>query len=135
MLELCHAAEIREIREKLLKAVLNHDIDFFAKFEEITDDSRDWLQALWQYYEADRNEKKQDYTPKSLCKLVACLAGKADSIYDCCSGSGALTLGLLQQNSNASVYVEELDERVIPFLLFNLCIKNADGVVVKSPVA
>lgn len=132
LLELCHAAEIREIREKLLEAVLNHDIDFFAKFEETTDDSRDWLQALWQYYEADRNEKKQDYTPKSLCELVARLSGEANSIYDCCGGSGALTLGLIRKNSNASVYVEELDERVIPFLLFNLCIKNASGVVING---
>lgn len=89
---------------------------------------------MWQYYEADRIEKKQDYTPKSLCKLVASLAGKAKSIYDCCGGSGALTKAFMDMHGADSIFVEELDERVIPFLLFNLCLHNASGYVVNGDV-
>ena len=120
ILELCNSKEVQEIGDVLMSVVLNHDINFFEKYESKIDDTKDWLQALWQYYEADRTEKKQDYTPKSLCKLVASLAGKADTVYDCCGGSGALTKAFIDMHGTKNVLVEELDERVIPFLLFNL---------------
>lgn len=134
ILELCNSKEVQEIGDVLMSVVLNHDINFFEKYESIVDDTKDWLQALWQYYEADRTEKKQDYTPKSLCKLVASLAGKADTVYDCCGGSGALTKAFIDMHGTKNVLVEELDERVIPFLLFNLCLHNVSGYVVNGNV-
>ena len=112
--------ETADIGEKLLEACLQNKIEVFDEYLKITDNTKDWLQALWQYYEADRTEKKQDYTPKSLCKLVSLLAGDCKTIYDCCGGSGALTIECLKNRNNANVFVEELDSRVIPFLLFNL---------------
>lgn len=124
----------REIREKLMNAVLNRDIDFFEKFNETVDDSKDWLQAFYQYYEADRKEKKQDYTPKCLCELVSRLAGSCDSLYDCCGGTGALTLQNLKDKSIKNIFIEEIDENVIPFLLFNLCLQNASGYVINGNV-
>lgn len=132
ILELCNVKEIKDIGDVLMSVVLNNDVDFFCKYEAIIDDTKDWLQALWQYYEADRTEKKQDYTPKSLCKLVASLAGKADTVYDCCGGSGALTKAFIDMHGTKNVLVEELDERVIPFLLFNLCLHNINGYVVNG---
>lgn len=134
ILELCKVKEIKDIGDVLMSVVLNNDVDFFAQYENIIDDTKDWLQALWQYYEADRTEKKQDYTPKSLCKLVASLAGKADTVYDCCGGSGALTKAFIDMHGTKNVLVEELDERVIPFLLFNLCLHNISGYVVNGNV-
>lgn len=134
ILELCKVKEIKDIKNVLMSVVLNNDIDFFTQYENIIDDTKDWLQALWQYYEADRTEKKQDYTPKSLCKLVASLAGKADTVYDCCGGSGALTKAFIDMHGTKNVLVEELDERVIPFLLFNLCLHNVSGYVVNGNV-
>lgn len=134
ILELCNVKEIKNIGDVIMSVVLNHDINFFEKYENIIDDTKDWLQALWQYYEADRTEKKQDYTPKSLCKLVASLAGKADTVYDCCGGSGALTKAFIDMHGTKNVLVEELDERVIPFLLFNLCLHNVSGYVVNGNV-
>lgn len=133
-MELCKVNEINDIGDVLMPVVLNHDIEFFEKYESIIDDTKDWLQALWQYYEADRTEKKQDYTSKSLCKLVASLAGKADTVYDCCGGSGALTKAFIDMHGTKNVLVEELDERVIPFLLFNLCLHNVSGYVVNGNV-
>lgn len=127
-------SEIKDIGEVLLKAVLNHNVDFFNKYKSMIDDTKDWLQALWQYYEADRAEKKQDYTPKSLCKLVSALAGDCKTVYDCCGGSGALTIEMLKSHKIDNVFVEELDEKVIPFLLFNLCLHNANGFVVNGDV-
>lgn len=132
MFELCAVSQIAEIRDVLYNAVLSQDISIFNGYNSIIDDTKDWLQALWQYYEADRTEKKQDYTPKSLCKLVAALAGECNSVYDCCGGSGALTVEMLKNRKVENVFVEELDERVIPFLLFNLCLCNANGYVVNG---
>lgn len=134
MFDLCGVSEISEIRDVLFNAVLSQDIAIFEGYSNIIDDTKDWLQALWQYYEADRTEKKQDYTPKSLCRLVSELAGDCNSVYDCCGGSGALTVEMLKNRDIENVFVEELDERVIPFLLFNLCLRNASGYVINGDV-
>lgn len=134
ILSLCEVQKIKDIGEVLMRVVLNNETAFFDKYNEIIDDSKDWLQALWQYYEADREEKKQDYTPKSLCKLVSALAGECKTVYDCCGGSGALTIQMLKDHKTEVVYIEELDENVIPFLLFNLCLHGAIGVVVNGNV-
>lgn len=130
--ELLGIEKTEEIGEKLLDVVLNNKTEVFDSFKEIAYDRKDWLQALWQYYEADRSFKKQDFTPKSLCKLVSALVGECKSIYDCCGGSGALTLQNLKDKSIDEVYIEELDSRVIPFLLFNLALHNASGTVVNG---
>lgn len=134
ILSLCDVNTIQDISCVLLKVSLENDISFFDNYSNIVDNSKDWLQALWQYYEADRTEKKQDYTPKSLCELVAMLGGEVDSIYDCCGGSGALTKAYIRTHNVKDIYVEELDENVIPFLLFNLCLSNANGYVVNCDV-
>lgn len=135
ILKLCNVNKIENISDVLMNAVMTHNTAFFDKFNGIIDDSKDWLQALWQYYQADRIEKKQDYTPKTLCKLVSALAGKCETLYDCCGGSGALSLQVLKDNESLrNVYIEELDSKVIPFLLFNLCLKNAKGKVINGNV-
>ena len=134
MFELCGVSEISKIRDVLYNATLSQDVAIFDGYNSIIDDTKDWLQALWQYYESDRTEKKQDYTPKSLCRLVAALAGECNSVYDCCGGTGALAVEMLKNRDIKNVFVEELDERVIPFLLFNLCLCNANGYVVNGDV-
>lgn len=135
ILELCKTDKVENIGDVLMSAVMSHNTAFFDKFNEIVGDSKDWLQALWQYYQADRTEKKQDYTPKSLCKLVSVLAGNCQNLYDCCGGSGALSLQILKDNENLQdVCIEELDTKVIPFLLFNHCLKNAKGKVINGNV-
>lgn len=136
-LKLCKVENVAEISEVLLNVVLKNDIAFFEKFQELTknENKTDFLQSLWQYYCADRNEKKQDFTPRSICRLVAKLSGEADSFYDCCGGSGALTIEMLNFNKNAkNIFIEELDKNVIPFLLFNICLKNVNGIVVNGNV-
>lgn len=131
MLKLCDTSDLKEIGNNLFRVVLSNETQFYDEYNElVANESKDWLQALWQYYEADRTEKKQDYTPKSLCKLVSALVGDCETIYDCCGGSGALTLQNLKDKAISNVYIEELDENVIPFLLFNLSLHNANGYVI-----
>lgn len=96
----------------------------------------DYLQKIWQFYMADRKDKKQDFTPKSLAKLVAELTKNRDEnwVYDMCSGSGALTIQKWCSNKNLKFVCEELDENLIPFLLFNLKIRNIEGYVINGNV-
>ena len=128
-LDLCHVENVGDTKQVLYDVVMSNNIDFFEKFTSIIDDSKDWLQAIWQYYEADRKEKKQDYTPDSIKNLVSVLAGETESVFDCCAGSGALSLGMLKNCKVEKIYIEEKDDNVIPYLLFNLCDSNAEAYV------
>ena len=96
----------------------------------------DYLQKIWQFYMADREGKKQDFTPKSLGKLVAELTKSTTEewCYDMCSGSGALTIQKWVTNKNLKFVCEELDTNLIPFLLFNLKIRNIEGYVINGNV-
>ena len=73
---------------------------------------------------ADRKEKKQDYTPQSLARLMGALTGNADRIVDMCAGSGALIIQKWNQNHDIKFTALEIDENVIPFLLFNMTLRN-----------
>lgn len=86
--------------------------------------SIDWLQKIWQYYLADRKDKKQDYTPASIAEFMGMLAGSADRIVDMCAGSGALIIQKWKQDPNIRFTAIELDENVIPFLIFNMVLRN-----------
>ena len=84
----------------------------------------DWMQMIYQYYLADRKEKKQDYTPASLAQFMGLLAGDSEEIVDMCAGSGALIIQKWQQNHDTRFTALEIDENVIPFLLFNMVLRN-----------
>lgn len=84
----------------------------------------DWMQKIYQYYLADRKEKKQDYTPSSLAQFMGLLAGNSESVTDMCAGSGALIIQKWNQNCNTEFIAIEIDENVIPFLLFNMVLRN-----------
>lgn len=98
----------------------------------------DWLQKCYQFFLADRGKdsKQQDYTPATLSSLVAQLV-KGDNnkiIYDYCSGSGSLTIATWKQFPMSHFICHELDGNVIPFLLFNLSIRNISATVVHGDV-
>lgn len=86
--------------------------------------SVDWMQKIYQYYLADRKEKKQDYTPASLAQFMGLLAGDSEEIVDMCAGSGALIIQKWRQNHDTRFTALEIDENVIPFLLFNMVLRN-----------
>lgn len=86
--------------------------------------SVDWMQMIYQYHLADRKEKKQDYTPKSLAKFMGMLVGDGEMITDMCAGSGALIIQKWNQNHDLEFKAIEIDGNVIPFLLFNMVLRN-----------
>ena len=138
--------ELKELTEKF-KEIFGELEDFnlelltesncFKYLELINNDlETDYLQKIWQFYMADRENKKQDFTPKSLGKLISELTKSTaeEWVYDMCSGSGALTIQKWCSNKNLKFVCEELDENLIPFLLFNLKIRNIEGYVINGNV-
>lgn len=128
--------DIDHLGDALMETVKNHNTDVYDKFCSLVDNdlSVDHLQKIFQYYHADRDEKKQDYTPKSVAEFMSRLIGDADIVVDLCAGSGALTIQRWNQNHDQKCRLFELDENVIPFLLFNLAVRNIDSSVCRADV-
>lgn len=137
-LELFNIKDTDELGEQLKKACMKNDFEKFEKFLELieSDLSIDWMQKIFQYYEADRKSKMQDYTPKSLAILTAKLAGDHEEVIDMCGGSGALTIQkwASSQNKEQEFEIYEFDENVIPYLLFNLVIRNIKSTIYQADV-
>ncbi len=54
------------------------------------------------------------------------LVGDNTEIVDMCAGSGALTIQKWNQNKNSTFKLFELDEKVIPYLAFNMILRNIE---------
>ena len=107
--------------------------DILSQYVDMVDGDleTDNLQKIFQYYHADRKEKCQDFTPKSIAKLCAAeTVTNGGVVYDLCAGSGALTIQKWAQDPDKIFICEELDERVIPLLLFNMAVRNMSGYVI-----
>lgn len=125
-------ASVENIEEKVMETLLDPEKkDFLSELylKAVDNDLQtDYMQKIWQYYRADRKEKCQDYTPKSLAKLCSALTESNGKVcYDLCAGSGALTIQKWVQNKNKIFICEELDKKVFPLLLFNMAIRNIEG--------
>ena len=125
-LELFGAESPEQLGPALMAAI--NDPEKLRAFKGLIEDdlSTDWLQKIYQYYLADRKEKKQDYTPVSLARFMGMLAGKGENIVDMCAGSGALIIQKWAQNHNTKFTALEIDGSVIPFLLFNMVLRNIE---------
>lgn len=133
--EIFNASSIDDLRKALFKVCCNNEKNKFKEFKLLVEDLEiDWLQKIFQYYEADRKGKKQDYTPKSLAAFVGRLAGDADVIIDMCAGSGALTIQKWILNKKQKFELYEFDENVIPYLLFNMMLRNINCMVYHADV-
>ena len=123
-----------EMLENVRCALLsNRKNDVLSAYVDMVDGdlTTDNLQKIFQYYYADRKDKCQDYTPKSIAKLCASATETSGLVaYDLCAGSGALTIQKWAQNPSKTFICEELDERVIPLLLFNMAVRNMSGYVI-----
>ena len=129
------ADDPKMLAEKIFNVVRNNNVDVYERFCNLVQDlSIDWMQMIYQYYCADHKEKKQDYTPKSLAVFMGKLAGKSDIVTDMCAGSGALTIQKWNKNHDQKFELYEFDENVIPFLLFNMAVRNIECKVYHSDV-
>lgn len=115
-----------ELGKALFIACISNNENKMAEFVELVGDlSVDWLQMIFQYYQADRKVKMQDYTPKSLARFMAKLAN-ADDVIDMCAGSGALSIQAWNLNHETKFTLYEFDANVIPYLLFNMAVRNIE---------
>lgn len=123
--------DIKYLGVGLKNCVLNNDVLTYDAFVNAVegDLTQDWLQKVYQYNLADRAEKKQDFTPQCLATLLNAIIGNSETVVDMCAGSGALTIQRWVTNPNQRFELYEIDENVMPFLLFNLCVRNIDATV------
>lgn len=94
-----------------------------------TDLSYEWFQNYFESEHADRKVKKQDFTPDSISKLGAMIIGQSDSYFEATAGTGGMLIQFWNNNQDSFFEVEELSDRAIPFLIFNMAIRNIEGKV------
>ena len=89
----------------------------------------DWFTDYFQAEHSDRKSKKQDFTPDGIVKIANSVLGHFESNTDICAGTGGLTIKRWTENKDAIFYCEEFSDRAVPFLLFNLSIRNMEAYV------
>lgn len=89
----------------------------------------DWFTNYFQEEHSDRKNKKQDFTPDEVVQLVDKLSGDFNTNVDICAGTGGLTIKKWNRNKSGYFYCEEFSDRAIPFLLFNLMLRNVNGFI------
>lgn len=131
--------------ETLMNLLTGNVKDRERKFKEFLEVEyrmdHDWFHEYFQDEHADRKMKKQDFTPNSLSKLLSALTGVGQgSNLDVAAGTGGLTIqkwDLDRKSVSPFDYkpsdffyeCEELSDRSIPFLLFNLMIRGMNATV------
>lgn len=123
----------RKRREKIFLEFLkafNHDVSY------------DWFHKYFEDEHSDRKKKKQDFTPNSVSDVISKLTGtKKGMVYEIAAGTGGMTIRKWWNDCLSETpftyfpsehfYVcEELSDRAIPFLLFNLMIRGMNAAVV-----
>lgn len=127
----------RPEREALMHAFLK------ATNYQIDDDT---FRHYFENEHADRKHKKQDFTPRSVSTLIRKLIGDTNgSFYDGCAGTGSMTIAGWHEDrmqhspfdykpSQYFYHVEEIADRAIPFLIFNLALRGMNAVVLHCDV-
>jgi len=109
-------------REKLFDEFLQHEQDL----------SFDWFTSYFQNEHGDRKNLKQDFTPNCVTEIISELMPQSDCVCDICAGTGGLTIKAWSKGKGKYYYCEEISERTVPMLLFNLAIRNISGTVVNG---
>ena len=127
----------KETRDKVF-------MDFLNAFD--MDVTYDWFHEYFQDEHADRKKHKQDFTPNSISQLLSAIVGEGDgSYYEPAAGTGGILIQRWNDDRmNHSPFdyepkdyfytAEELSDRTVPFLLFNMIIRGMNGLVVQCDV-
>lgn len=99
------------------------------QYRETFGTDRDWIREFYQYYLADREGLKQDYTPPSLSKLLLHLVGPCRTLVDLCAGTGSLSL---YADPDTKIKAIELDPKAAACLRFNYAVHGLDAEVVQA---
>ncbi len=148
--EILGVKEAYQAPDKLLEIVLDNKSAFEVYHEMLEahnyDLSYDWFHKYFQEEHADRKNKKQDFTPVCIATLLHQSFEQYDGIlYEPSCGTGGIIIqhwkqvreyyGFLRLNPMERIYIcEELSERTIPFLLFNLAIRGVNAIVIQNNV-
>ena len=135
VIEIFELDSISQLSDKLMDICIGNKHKYMQKYVDVIGNlEEDCLQKIFQYYEADRKEKMQDYTPVSLARFVGRLTEtkQEKTVYDLCAGSGALTIQKWNLNHELRFVCYEYDAKVISFLLFNLSVRNINAVVING---
>lgn len=100
----------------------------------------EWFCRYFEEEHADRKVKKQDFTPQSVSQMLAQLV-PGNTYFECAAGTGSimiqnwhhqrLSVSPLFYDPRSYWYqVEELSDRAIPFLIFNMAIRGMNGVII-----
>ncbi|MCM1222833.1 MAG: SAM-dependent methyltransferase [Lachnospiraceae bacterium] len=135
--------------EKIMRAISDAGTarELFFKFlpEFGYDLSYEWFNEYFEDEHADRKNKKQDFTPVSVSKLISEMQGEASRygvIYEPAAGTGSTVIAHWFKESRKHRYpwdyspenylylCEELSGKTIPFLLFNLLIRGMNALVI-----
>lgn len=130
--------------ELMMKALMERDQreELFKRFLEKEHDlSFDWFRNYFESEAAERKNKKQDFTPGSVSRLLTQLINDGKTTIDSAAGTGGITISKWWSDclntlpwdykpSDFLYWTEELSDRAIPFLLFNLAIRGMNAVVV-----
>ena len=134
--------------KKLMEIILDKGSakNIFLKFstEFQYDLSYDWFIEYCEDEHADRKKKKQDFTPQCISKLICEMQGNSGSglIYEPAAGTGSTIIphwwGECKKcrypweyhPNNYLYWCEELSDRALPFLLFNILIRGMNAIVI-----
>lgn len=130
-LDIFECKELRYLPDNVLKEVLANNTAVYEEYiKEYPDLSEDSLREFFETYFADRKFLNQDFTPDSLAFLIAELIGPQPETVEEAAGIGSLIIPQWNMNHDIKVYARELSAVTIPFLLFNLALRNMQGVVI-----
>lgn len=112
--------------------------DEFLKHEHRMD--YEWFQTYFQDEHADRRIKKQDFTPQSVSTLLAKIVAGGNVYNEPAAGTGSILIKtwweqrlrespLTYDPRSKWYHAEELSDRAIPFLIFNMSIRGMNGVI------
>lgn len=119
-------------------------MNFLEAFDK--DVTYDWFHDYFQDEHADRKKHKQDFTPQSISKLLGEIVGsEGNTYYEPAAGTGGILIERWNQDRMKHTpfdyeprdyyyTAEELSDRTIPFLLFNMLIRGMNGNVVQCDV-
>ena len=138
--------DILSLPNAIFKIIFDNDERLHHIYRELLqlnthDLSRDWFQDIYEGELAQRNQNKQDFTPKCLSTLVSKLLGSDTGVtYEPTAGTGGMLISNWYNHRNAISFIDykpndhlivcgELSDKTVPFLLFNLSIRGISGIV------
>lgn len=105
-------------------------VNLFEQFLDYESDLKfEWFQNYFESEHADRKVKKQDFTPNAVSRLGAMIIGRSDQYFEAAAGTGGMMIQAWTAQPHQFYIVEELSDRAIPFLLFNMAIRGMNGIV------